>query len=62
MRMRTGAAVRYMALATFVAMAVSIVHSSGVVQLFSFDPRDEDGARPQHGDTLTAGLPGGLRL
>jgi hypothetical protein len=54
MRMRTGVAVRYMALATFVAMAVSIVHSSGVVQLLSSDSRDEDDAGPHHGDDFLA--------
>ena len=52
MRLRTGQAVRYMALATFAAMAFSIVHSSGVVQLFSVAPRggQGDGASPQHGE------------
>ena len=56
MRLRTGVAVRYMALATFVAMAVSIVHSSGVVQLFSFEPRAGDGTGLQHGDVFTSGF------
>ena len=53
MRLRTGQAVRCLALATFAAMAFSIAHSSGVVQLFSSAPRDGDGGAPQYGGPLS---------
>ena len=48
MRLRTGQAVRYLALASFAAMAFSIAHSSGVVLLL-FGSAPRDGAARQHG-------------
>ena len=55
MRLRTGQAVRYLALASFAAMAFSIAHSSGVVQLL-FGSAPRDGATARHGELLRAVL------
>jgi len=51
MRLRTGQAVRYLALASFAAMAFSIAHSSVVVQLL-FGSAPRDGAARQHGELV----------
>ena len=56
MRLRTGQAVRYLALASFAAMAFSIAHSSGVVQLL-FGSSQRDGAARKNGALLRPTLP-----